>query len=145
MPKGSADLEGLRGSTGVRAYADRSKDDLDADDRVDPLRSFRALISIGPERHGVPTRISSAAALFALTSWFGVARLVRSKEESWRIYEVYFIKHHDEVPLPGPLCEKTLQWRVDTKNTRLSLLPDKVLPWIFILAWSFLLTWSATQ
>lgn len=89
--------------------------------------------------------ISSAAALFALTSWFGVARLVRSKEESWKIYEAYFIKHHDEVPLPGPLCEKTLQWGVETKNTRLTLLPDKVLPWIFVLAWSFLLIWSATQ
>jgi hypothetical protein len=88
--------------------------------------------------------ISSSAALFALTSWFGVLRLIASKKESWEIYGSFF-ERHDEVPLPGPLSEKPLQWGVETMNTRLSLWPDKLFPWIFIMAWTFLLIWSVTQ
>jgi hypothetical protein len=88
--------------------------------------------------------ISATAALFALISWFGVWRLIKSKRISWKMYEAHF-ESHDELTLPGPLGDETLQWGVKTSNTRLTLWPERLLPWIFVLAWLFLMSWSATQ
>jgi hypothetical protein len=76
----------------------------------------------------------SGAALAAL-GYYGVARLVKSKELSWQDYRAFF---KTSLQLPGPLEGKELKWGVRTDNTRHSLYPDRLFPVVFIIAWSIL-------
>ena len=91
-----------------------------------------------------PIVLSACAMAFAAISAFGVERLVESKEESRRRYADFFDSQEIIRP-PSPFRNESLQWGVDTVNTRRSLLPDRLLPWIFVIAWLFLLAWSAAQ
>src|SRR5688572_27394274 len=79
---------------------------------------------------------------------YGVERLVESKRLSWQQYrEFYCERHPADITLPRPLNEHSLQWGVQDKNTCRSLLPERLLPWIFVLAWVglFVTTFTASQ
>ena len=94
------------------------------------VRDFRTVVSwVG---------IAIAAAVFV-----GVLALINSKRIAWKDYRKYFkdpTASSDEarVALPEPV-KAPLQWGVRTPNTCIALLPDLVLPIVFILAWASLM------
>ena len=93
------------------------------------VRDFRTVVSwVG---------IAIAAAVF-----IGVLALINSKRIAWKDYQKYFedpraSSIEARVALPEPV-KAPLQWGVRTPNTCITLLPDLVLPIVFILAWAFL-------
>jgi hypothetical protein len=68
---------------------------------------------------------------------FGVLFLINSKRRSWKDYEVFFRDHAPKPP--KPFDDGGLQWGVRTWNTRLTLLPEVLLPVVFIVAWLVLI------
>ena len=72
----------------------------------------------------------------ALVTFLGVVSIINSKRLSWRQYKKFYENHQ---LLQGPLVKKPLQWGVSTLNTRLTLLPEALLPLIFVGAWLWLL------
>lgn len=62
----------------------------------------------------------------------GVLALIISKFQSWRGCRTFF---DEEAPRFYPLNRDGLQWGVKTKLTPLDLLPDVLLPVVFIVAW----------
>ena len=68
---------------------------------------------------------------------YGVCRLIKSKNTSWEDYQAFYARSSNR-GLPGPLAGKELEWGVKTANTREALLPDKLLPLVFVIAWSIL-------
>jgi len=97
---------------------------------AEDARDFRTVVS----RVG----IAIAAAVFV-----GVLALINSKRVAWKDYQKYFkdpgcSSNEARVALPKPV-KAPLQWGVRTPNTCIALLPDLVLPIVFILAWASLM------
>jgi hypothetical protein len=80
--------------------------------------------------------VACSGLLIAAIVLLGVAALIRSKYISWKDYEGFFELNPG---LPGPLAERSLQWGVRNGNTHVSLLPDILLPIVFIVIWSVLI------
>ena len=81
--------------------------------------------------------VAGAGAFVAALGYYGVRRLIESKETSWNDYRPFFTESRRR-KLSGPLERRELDWGVRTKNTRRALYPDKFLPLVFIIAWSVL-------
>lgn len=81
--------------------------------------------------------IAGAGLAVAALAAVGVHALIRSKELSWCQYERFYKRKENR--LPGPLADDDLQWGVKTDNTRITLLPDRLLPYVFGIAWTALL------
>ena len=83
------------------------------------------------------TVVSRAGLAIAAIVLVGVIALINSKRLAWTSYRSYFGDQAtaDAVPLPQPLADRGLQWGVRTPNTAVALLPDVLLPIVFILAW----------
>lgn len=79
--------------------------------------------------------VSVSGLLIALTMSYGVEKLIESKEKSWQQYRDRFTAE----ALVDPLGNPELRWGVDTEHTRKTLLPDRLLPCVFIAAWCVLL------
>ena len=79
----------------------------------------------------------SGLALGAVTL-IGVLALIYSKFRSWRTYRAYYIRPKTLKP-PEPLRDTRLEWGVYTPNTLVTLVPDVLIPVVFILAWSGLM------
>lgn len=90
----------------------------------DEVNRFRAVVAL-------------SGLLIALLILFGVFCLIRSKWLSWQQYKCFFGGAR-ATDLPGPLRGESLPWGVDTPNTKLTMVPEAVLPIVFILAWGFL-------
>jgi hypothetical protein len=69
----------------------------------------------------------------AVLTWIGVGTVVISKLLSWRDYAAFY-RGPSHSP-PKPFKRQKLQWGVRTWNTPLTLLPDLLLPLVFILGW----------
>jgi hypothetical protein len=84
------------------------------------------------------TVVAWSGLLIAAVILIGVIALIRSKLVSWRAYRDFF---GEEGPpdLPRPLDREPLRWGVQSGNTLLALLPDVLLPIIFIGAWAHLI------
>ena len=68
----------------------------------------------------------------------GVLGLIRSKRRSWSTYKAFFDSSETLDP-PKPLSRVPLEWGVETRNTHLTLLPDVLLPLVFIGAWALVI------
>ena len=93
---------------------------LNATASGDLVSSFRRVVAV-------------AGLLIAVFTWVGVVALINSKRLSFREYREYF--DDPAVDLPKPLNRRALQWGVDTRNTCFVLLPDVLLPLVFVGAW----------
>jgi hypothetical protein len=98
--------------------------------------TFNATTVTSDGLHHFRLWIAVSGLAIAAIVFLGVLALIFSKWLSWKIYEEFYRDHRD---LPGPLDRTSLQWGVLTWNTPLTLLPDVLLPWVFIVAWSVLL------
>jgi hypothetical protein len=73
----------------------------------------------------------------ALIVLVGVIALIRSKFRSWKAYRAFYLDSKTVAP-PRPLDTGPLEWGVLTRNTLVTLLPDVLLPLVFVVAWSAL-------
>jgi len=73
----------------------------------------------------------------ALIVLVGVVALIRSKFRSWKAYRAFYVDSKTVDP-PRPLDKGPLEWGVLTRNTFVTLLPDVLLPLVFVAAWSAL-------
>jgi hypothetical protein len=100
--------------------------------------TFRTALT--PEGLETFRRVLAISALaIALIMFFGVFALIGSKWRSWKTYRAWFARK-DTPNLPEPFGpDDELQWGVETRNTKLALAPEVVLPLVFIAAWLSLL------
>ena len=87
------------------------------------------------------TVVAWSGVAVAVISALGVLALLRSKRLSYVEYRNYFEGCFGDSPqkLPEPLDRQTLQWGVDTRNTWFTLVPDVLLPTVFVIGWLYLL------
>jgi hypothetical protein len=104
-----------------------------------------------------PKAVAITGLAVAIITFIGVLAVINSKYLSWRQYKAFYNAKKpgststkqknistkpnsppEELDLPRPLNENSLQWGAKTWNTLLTLAPDALLPIIFALAWIFL-------
>jgi hypothetical protein len=103
-------------------------------------------VTFGSEGDGVETFrnvVAASGVSIAAIVFVSTVALLNSKRLSWKSYARFFGDPARQPPgpikqLPGPLKNEPLQWGVDTRNTWVALLPDVMLPVVFIVAWCFL-------
>jgi hypothetical protein len=81
--------------------------------------------------------VASAGLSVAAITLLGIAFIIRSKRISWHDYKDFYAQRETPNP-PSPLTNP-LQWGVRDGNTWWTLLPDLLLPVVFIAAWGYLL------
>jgi hypothetical protein len=95
---------------------------------------------LGAKTSGVSSKfryiIAGAGLALAISIPIGIAALIRSKYISWKLYE-HFYERCAEYPRLRPLVR--LEWGVNTRNTKVTLFPDVLLPAVFATAWIVLL------
>jgi hypothetical protein len=102
--------------------------------------TFDSGITVDQDPSDFRTAVSRAGLAIAVIVLIGVVALINSKRIAWRRYRSYFASpdHPNAVPLPKPRDSRGLQWGVWTPNTIVALLPDVMLPIVFIVAWLWL-------
>jgi hypothetical protein len=82
--------------------------------------------------------VASSGLAIALIILVGMLALIRSKVLSWRAYKDFYDEEETPNP-PRPLDRGPLEWGVHSRTTPLTLLPDVLLPLVFVMAWCLLL------
>ena len=82
--------------------------------------------------------VACSGVAVAVMVFAGVVSVVSSKHLSWTEYRDFFDRSGTPDP-PRPFEDRTLEWGVNTKNTWRTLLPDALLPPLFVVAWCALL------
>lgn len=82
--------------------------------------------------------VAASGLAIAVITLVGVVALLISKLLSWQDYKRFFAGSETPNP-PRPLDRKALQWGVRSWNTPFALLPDLLLPNVFIVGWLWLL------
>jgi hypothetical protein len=87
--------------------------------------------------------VAAAGFALAIVVLFGVMALLNSKRLAWKEYRTFFSDPQWWLPRklgpPRPLDSKPLQWGVHTWNSLFTMLPDVLIPGLFIGTWAALL------
>jgi Na+-transporting NADH:ubiquinone oxidoreductase subunit NqrB len=86
---------------------------------------------------GFRKAVAWSGVLVGAIIFLGASTLIISKWRSWRDYREYFGGPPND--LPTPLNRRWLQWGVRTLNTGFTLVPDVLLPLVFVGGWLYLL------